>query len=66
MGAIAQEYINDREKHDKTAAEWTRRYAQYVANRGGRARALGAQRSLATRPTHALSACVTLSSWLRN
>jgi hypothetical protein len=30
VGAIAQEYINDREKHDRTAAEWTRRYAQYV------------------------------------
>ena len=35
MGAIAQEYINDREKHDKTAAEWTRRYAQYVARAAG-------------------------------
>ena len=30
VGAIAQEYIADREKHDKTAAEWTRRYAQCV------------------------------------
>ena len=28
VGAIAQEYINDRAKHDKTAAEWTKRYAQ--------------------------------------
>lgn len=25
---IAHEYINDREKHDKTAAEWTRRYVR--------------------------------------
>jgi ubiquitin-conjugating enzyme E2 D/E len=30
VGAIAQEYLADREKHDKTAAEWTRRYAQCV------------------------------------
>lgn len=28
VGAIAQEYLHDREKHDKTALEWTRRYAQ--------------------------------------
>jgi ubiquitin-conjugating enzyme E2 D/E len=28
VGAIAQEYLHDREKHDKTAAEWVRRYAQ--------------------------------------
>ena len=67
VGAIAQEYINDREKHDKTAAEWTRRYAQYVAQPQRKGlRSWCAQRSLATRPTHALSGCVTLSSWLRN
>mmetsp|Transcript_25724 Transcript_25724/g.43110 ORF Transcript_25724/g.43110 Transcript_25724/m.43110 type:complete len:153 (+) Transcript_25724:312-770(+) len=28
VGSIAQQYINDRAAHDKTAAEWTRRYAQ--------------------------------------
>jgi ubiquitin-conjugating enzyme E2 D/E len=28
VSAIAQEYLNDREKHDKTAADWTRRFAQ--------------------------------------
>ena len=28
VGAIAQEYLTDRAKHDKTAGEWTRRYAQ--------------------------------------
>jgi hypothetical protein len=28
VGSIAQQYITDREAHDKTAAEWTKRYAQ--------------------------------------
>ena len=28
VGSIAQQYLNDRPLHDKTAAEWTRRYAQ--------------------------------------
>ena len=28
VGAIAQQLLTDREGHDKTAAEWTRRYAQ--------------------------------------
>ena len=28
VGAIAQEYKNDRRRHDKTAAEWTARYAR--------------------------------------
>jgi ubiquitin-protein ligase len=43
VGAIAQEYIADREKHDKTAAEWTRRYAQCVPGcaRGPLARGVG-------------------------
>ena len=27
VGAIANDYINDREKHDATAKEWTKRYA---------------------------------------
>ena len=27
VGSIASEYLNDRENHDKVAAEWTRRYA---------------------------------------
>ena len=27
MGSIAQQYISDREAHDKTAAEWVKRYA---------------------------------------
>merc|ERR1712060_613943 len=26
--SIAQQYLSDREAHDKTAAEWTRKYAQ--------------------------------------
>lgn len=30
VGSIAQEYLVDRPKHDKTAAEWTRRFAQCV------------------------------------
>jgi len=30
VGNIAQEYINNREQHDRTAADWTRRYAQCV------------------------------------
>jgi len=28
VGSIAQEYMNDREKHDATAKEWTQRYAK--------------------------------------
>jgi hypothetical protein len=28
IGKIAQQLLSDREAHDKTAAEWTRRYAQ--------------------------------------
>lgn len=28
VGSIAQQYLTDRELHDKTAAEWTKRYAQ--------------------------------------
>ena len=28
VGSIAQQLLTDREAHDKTAAEWTRRYAQ--------------------------------------
>eukprot|EP00798_Chlamydomonas_sp_ICE-L_P013058 gene13058-3662_t len=28
VGSIAQQFLNDRELHDKTAAEWTKRYAQ--------------------------------------
>lgn len=28
VGTIAQQYLTDRAAHDKTAAEWTRRYAQ--------------------------------------
>jgi ubiquitin-conjugating enzyme E2 D/E len=28
VGSIAQQYLTDREAHDKTAAEWTKRYAQ--------------------------------------
>jgi hypothetical protein len=28
VGAIAQQYLTNREEHDKTAAEWTKRYAQ--------------------------------------
>mmetsp|Transcript_8211 Transcript_8211/g.24148 ORF Transcript_8211/g.24148 Transcript_8211/m.24148 type:complete len:156 (+) Transcript_8211:138-605(+) len=28
VGSIAQQLLNDKEAHDKTAAEWTRRYAQ--------------------------------------
>jgi ubiquitin-conjugating enzyme E2 E len=28
VGNIAQQYLSDREAHDKTAAEWTKRYAQ--------------------------------------
>ncbi|XP_057304667.1 ubiquitin-conjugating enzyme E2 E2-like [Hydractinia symbiolongicarpus] len=27
VGSIAQQYINDKEMHDSTAREWTRRYA---------------------------------------
>ncbi|KAG1147381.1 hypothetical protein G6F37_003940 [Rhizopus arrhizus] len=27
VGSIAQEYLNDREEHDNTAREWTKRYA---------------------------------------
>ncbi|TPX41296.1 hypothetical protein SeLEV6574_g06164 [Synchytrium endobioticum] len=27
VGSIAQQYLNDREEHDKTAREWTKRYA---------------------------------------
>lgn len=26
VGSIAQQYLNDREEHDRTAKEWTRRY----------------------------------------
>lgn len=28
VGSIAQQLLADKEVHDKTAAEWTRRYAQ--------------------------------------
>jgi hypothetical protein len=28
VGSIAQQFLNDRAAHDKTATEWTRRYAQ--------------------------------------
>jgi ubiquitin-conjugating enzyme E2 E len=28
VGNIAQQYLTDREAHDKAAAEWTKRYAQ--------------------------------------
>lgn len=28
VGSIAQQYLADREAHDRTAAEWTKRYAQ--------------------------------------
>lgn len=28
VGSIAKQYMEDRELHDKTAAEWTKRYAQ--------------------------------------
>ena len=28
VGSIAQQLLQDKEQHDKTAAEWTRRYAQ--------------------------------------
>lgn len=28
VGSIAQQYNSDKEAHDKTAAEWTKRYAQ--------------------------------------
>ncbi|CAL6379027.1 unnamed protein product [Bathycoccus prasinos] len=28
VGSIAQQLLNDKEAHDKTATEWTRRYAQ--------------------------------------
>jgi ubiquitin-conjugating enzyme E2 D/E len=28
VGNIAQQFLNDRAAHDKTAVEWTRRYAQ--------------------------------------
>lgn len=28
VGSIAQQLLTDREGHDKTASEWTRRYAQ--------------------------------------
>jgi ubiquitin-protein ligase len=28
VGSIAQQYLADQPLHDKTAAEWTRRYAQ--------------------------------------
>lgn len=27
VASIAQQYLSDRKAHDKTAAEWTRRYA---------------------------------------
>mmetsp|Transcript_7923 Transcript_7923/g.33340 ORF Transcript_7923/g.33340 Transcript_7923/m.33340 type:complete len:111 (-) Transcript_7923:28-360(-) len=27
VGSIAHQYLNDREAHDRTAAEWTRRFA---------------------------------------
>jgi ubiquitin-conjugating enzyme E2 D/E len=27
VASIAQQYLADRKAHDKTAAEWTRRYA---------------------------------------
>ena len=35
MGNIAQQFLNDRAAHDKTAVEWTRRYAQGDARVGG-------------------------------
>ena len=28
VGSIAQQLLADKEAHDRTAAEWTRRYAQ--------------------------------------
>jgi hypothetical protein len=28
VGSIATQFLNDRPAHDKTATEWTRRYAQ--------------------------------------
>ncbi|OUS47722.1 ubiquitin-conjugating enzyme [Ostreococcus tauri] len=28
VGSIAQQFLNDKENHDKTAQEWTKRYAQ--------------------------------------
>jgi hypothetical protein len=28
VGSIAQQYLGDRDAHDKQAAEWTRRFAQ--------------------------------------
>ena len=28
VGSIAQQYLEDREAHDKMAAEWNKRYAQ--------------------------------------
>jgi len=28
VGSIAQQFLNEREAHDKTACEWTKRYAQ--------------------------------------
>jgi ubiquitin-conjugating enzyme E2 D/E len=28
VGSIAQQLLADREAHDKTAADWTKRYAQ--------------------------------------
>ncbi|EFJ40628.1 hypothetical protein VOLCADRAFT_84429 [Volvox carteri f. nagariensis] len=28
VGSIAQQYLTDRDAHDRTAAEWTKRYAQ--------------------------------------
>ena len=28
VASIAQQLLSDREGHDKTAAEWTKRYAQ--------------------------------------
>ena len=28
VGSIAQQLLHDKEAHDKTAAEWTRRFAQ--------------------------------------
>jgi ubiquitin-conjugating enzyme E2 D/E len=28
VGSIAQQLLADKDVHDKTAAEWTRRYAQ--------------------------------------
>ena len=29
VGSIAQQYVNDRQQHDKIAKEWTRRYATW-------------------------------------